>query len=320
MPTAIGANTVTSITRHYIMPEITDIIYNSNVFFYRLNAGKKIVPGGTQLEFPIMSSRFTSGGPYRGLQVLSITQADTLRNSVFGWKQHYVPVVIDGRTLLMVDSPLSIANHVRQQMQQASMEMADNLGTGIHSDGSTNPDEITGMQLAVDSTGTYGGIARSAVSQWAAQEDSGTATLTLVALQSLFGSTQGGGRTPSIIMSRKEQFNRYWKLATDKQTIFTEPVARDSQLASLGFDNLLFNGVPWVKDSKTADGPDTSNSLIYMLNEDYWQFIVSPRADFYLEDFQTPIQQDAMVAKLLWAGELVCTNPARQGKMTAVTA
>lgn len=320
MPTAIGANTVTAITRHFIMPEVTDVIYNSNLFFYRMNQSKKIIPGGTQLEYPFLYSKMAAGGPYSGLQVLTIAPTDPIKNGVWEWKQHYVPVVIDGLTMIKTDSPLAIANIIRLQFEQAEIQMADNLGVGIMSDGSTVPEELDGLQLAIDSTGTYGGLSRTTNSWLAAQEDGSTATLTLVALNSLFGNCRKGGRAPSLILSRVEQYNRYWKLATDKQNIYTEPIARDSQLASLGFDNLLFNNVPWCVDDKVFDGPNSSNSAILMLNEDFMHLAVSPRADFYLEDFQTPIAQDGMVAKLLWAGNFITRHPARQGKMTALTA
>ena len=319
MPTAIGTSTVTAITRHFIMPEVTDVIYNSNLFFYRMNQAKKIIPGGTQLEFPFMFQAMSAGGAYSGLDVLTITQSDTIKNGVWDWKQHYVPVVVDGLTMIKTDSPLAIANFIRLQFEQAEMQMADNLGTGIMSDGSTNAKELDGFGLAIDSTGTYGGLARSTNSWLAAQEDSSTSALTLTALQSMFGNCKKGGRSPSLLLSRQEQYNRYWKLASDKQNIYTEPIARDSQLASLGFDNLLFNGVPWCVDDKVFDGPNASNSAILMLNEDFIHLAVSPRADFYLEDFQTPITQDAMVSKLLWAGNVIVRHPARCGKMTALT-
>jgi hypothetical protein len=320
MPTAIGDATVTAIARHYIMPEVTDIVYNSNPFFFRLNAAKKIIPGGTQLEYPLMTSRFSAGGPYSGYDVLTMTPSDTVKNGVWGWKQHYVPVVVDGLTLIKVDSPLAIANLIRMQFEQAEMEMAQNLGVGVYSDGSTNPKEIDGLQLAVDSTGTYAGLARSTNAGIAAQEDGSTSTLTLTSLNSMHGNTRKGGRAASLIASRQDNYNRYWKLAIDKANIFLEPVAKDSSMADLGWGGLLFNGVPWIVDDNMFDGANTSNSAILMLNEDYTHLAVSPRADFYLEDFQTPINQDVMAAKLLWAGNLIVRNPARQGKMTALTA
>ncbi len=320
MPTAIGDATVTSIARHYIMPEVTDIVYNSNPFFFRLNAAKKVIPGGTQLEFPLMTSRFSAGGPYSGYDVLTMTPSDTVKNGVWAWKQHYVPVVVDGLTLIKVDSPLAIANLIRMQFEQAEMEMAQNLGVGIYSDGTTNAKEIDGLQLAVDSTGTYGGLARAQNAGMAAQEDGATSTLTLTSLNSLHGNTRRGGRAASLIVSRQEQYNRYWKLAIDKANIFLEPVAKDTMMADLGWGGLLFNGVPWVVDDNMFDGPNTTNSGILMLNEDYMHLAVSPRADFYLEDFQTPVNQDVMAAKLLWAGNLIVRNPGRQGKMTNVSA
>lgn len=320
MPTAIGDSTVTAIARHFIMPEVTDIVYNSNPFFFRLNAAKKIIPGGTQLEFPLMTSRFSAGGPYSGYDVLTMTPSDTVKNGMWGWRQHYVPVVVDGLTLIKVDSPLAIANLIRMQFEQAEMEMSQNLGVGIMSDGSSNAKEIDGLQLAVDSTGTYAGLPRSTNAGIASQEDGTTTTLSLTALNSMHGNTRKGGRAASLILSRQDNYNRYWKLAIDKANIFLEPVTRDQQMADLGWGGLLFNGVPWVIDDNMFDGANTSNSSVLMLNEDYIHLAVSPRADFYLEDFQTPINQDVMAAKLLWAGNLIVRNPARQGKMNALTA
>jgi hypothetical protein len=59
---------------------------------------------------------------------------------------------------------------------------------------------------------------------------------------------------------------------------------------------------------------------IFFLNEDYVQVVTASRADFHLQDFQTPVNQDAMTALLLWAGNLVLSNVQRQGKFTAINA
>ena len=42
MATPIGTNTVTAISRRYIVPKIYDNVYNSNSFFFRMNAANKI--------------------------------------------------------------------------------------------------------------------------------------------------------------------------------------------------------------------------------------------------------------------------------------
>jgi len=55
-----------------------------------------------------------------------------------------------------------------------------------------------------------------------------------------------------------------------------------------------------------------------MLNEDYIHWCISPRGDMFVTDFQEGLTQDAMAAKILWAGNLVVTNRARQAKATGL--
>lgn len=319
MPTPIGTNVVTSIARRYILQEIVDNVYKSNVVLFRIMASnKRIVRGGTQIEVPLMYSDFVNGGFYTGFDVLDVAPNDTVKNGAWDWKQAYVPVTVDGLTLIRTDSPEAIADFLRLYFAQAEMRMCEILADGLWSDGSLN--RIDGFQIAVDSTGTYAGLDRTSNPWWAANEDAVTSTLSLAALQSFFGSCSEGGRHPTLIASRQAQYNRYYALNTAQQRFPIEPAGRDEQLAQAGFSNLLFNGVPWVVDSHIPPDPATNRDPIYFLNEDYIWLAVSPRADMYLEDFQTAINQDAMVAKMFWAGNLCVTNCARQGKMTNINA
>lgn len=329
MATPVGTNVVTSIARRYIMPEVVDNIYPGNPVFFRLNAAnKRIVQGGTQIEVPLMYSRFGTGGPYSGLDVLDISPSDTVKNGAWDWKQYYVNVTVDGLTLIKTDSPQAIANFIQLYFAQAEMEMAENLATGLWSNGVTNTKHIDGIGGAVDDggiLGTYAGILRSANTWWNCSDDSTTATLTTTAMQTAFTNVSKGGRHPTLIASRVEQYNRFIALFNNSSTaapqVFPHMAGgHDEQLLSAGFTNILFNNVPWIIDSHVPDGPNASNSMIYFLDEDFIHLAVSPRADFYLQDFQESINQDAMVAKMLWAGNVVVTNCATQGKLSNISA
>lgn len=326
MPVAspIGTNTVNSISERFIMPEVVDVVYGRNPLFFRLNkAMKKIIRGGTHIEVPFMYDNFVAGGSYSGFQQLDIAPSDTIKNGAWAWKQYYVPVVLDGLTLIKVDTARAIADLVRLQFAQAEMEMARLLGIGLMTDCVTNTNEIDGLKGAVDDGGvatSYAGLTRASNTWLNSVDDSTSATLTLPVLQSNFMSVSSGGRHPTIILSRKEQYNRYWNLNIINQEFPTQPGGHDEVLGSAGFTNQLFNNVPWVIDDNVFDGPNSSNSAILMLNEDYIDLAVSPRGDFHMEPFQTPVDQDAMVAKLFWAGNLIVSNPARQGKLTNVSA
>jgi len=319
---AIGTDTVTSLSRQWILPEITEQVYGNNIITFRLLASKKkMVQGGTQIEVPLMYARFGHGGSYQGYDLLTVAPVDTIKNAVFSWKQYYNTVAIDGRTLIQTDSPDAIANILTVQFQQARMEMAENLATGIWSDGATDTKGITGINAAVDDgtvAATYGGITRSSNTWWKSQIDSSTTTLTTTALNALQGSCIKGAKSTSLIVSRRDQYNRFWALGASQRQYNMQPGGADEILLSSGFTNLLFNNIPWVVDDHVPYGTST-NSKIYFLNEEYMFLAVSPRADFMLKDFQEPTNQDAMVSQLLWAGELVFTNVATQGVMSAIT-
>ena len=319
--TAIGTNTVTAIARRYIIPRIVDNIYGSNVLFSRWNKMNKIViKGGTQIEVPLMYTKMAAGGWYSGYQMLNVQPTDSIQNGALAWKQAYSAVTIDGLTLLRTDGADSIVDYIATQFKQAEMDLFDTLGGGLFADG-TNSLTIDGLQEVVDNGtvgSTYAGISHSSNSWWNSQIDSTTTTTTLLALQNMFMNCTSGGRSPTIIVSNNANFTRYWNLNLTPQQFPVQPGGKDIQLAQSGFENLLFNGVPYVTDSHVGTTALTGGP--YFLTEDYFELIVSEMANFKLQDFQTPVNQDAMTALLLWAGNLTAGNISRQGRFTALTA
>jgi hypothetical protein len=320
MPTLIGTNAVNSLSERYVLPVIVDQIYNGNALFWRLNqANKKAIQGGTHVEAPMMYAEFTNGGPYQGYDLLDIAPNDTVKNGGWDIKQYYVPVTVDGLTLTKANSPDAVVNLLKLQWEQARMQMASNLGDGLYSDGVTNAKEIFGLKGAVDAGGvatSYAGLVRAQNTWLNSQVDSTTATLTLTAARSMVSSCTRGGHSPSLILSRKEQYDRMWALLIANQRYASD----NETLTNAGFANLAFDHIPWVIDDKVFDGPNASNSAILFLNEDVIQLAIFGNTDFTMEDFQKPVNQNAMVGKLYWDGELMVLNTQVQGKMTNVSA
>lgn len=325
MTTTVGTNTVTSIARHFIMPQITDMVYSSNVLLYRLIQGnKRMIQGGRHIEVPLMYKRFTTGGAYSGLDVFAVAPQDTIKNAAFPWKQYQITWAIDGLTMIQSDSPEAIANLLTLQSQQAYMEMGENLAVGLFGDGAgtvTGTKELDGLAGLVgtgSSIGnqTYGNLDRTSNTFWNSSVTGITSTQTMSKSTLMTGWTacQRGGQAPTLIVSGQDQWNRYWALGETETETRREVSAQDSQLYQAGFHNLVFNGTPWIADSHVTEGVvDANNSRVYMLNENFLHWVVSPRADFYLKPFQEPHDQDGMVASILFAGNLVCTNTDQQG-------
>jgi hypothetical protein len=341
----IGTNTVSAIARHYIMPRVTDQVYRKVPLLYRLMQSNRMqLRGGTHIEVPLMYARFNTGGPYSGYDVWNTTPSDTIRNARFEWKQHYITWAVDGLTLIRSDAPDSIASFLMLQAEQARMEMTENLANGLDGGGSSSAiagyfgaggaatsyndvKDIDGIN-AMLGTGTtlgnptYGNITRSANTWWNAQVDGTTTTLTEASLQAMFTSFPGAN-TPTLIRSRVDQYNRFYALnvsTTNPRNYNREAAGHDALLASAGFTNLLFNQVPWIWDPHVVSGvTNNNNSAIQFLNENYLYWVTNSRANFALKDFVEPPNQDAMVAGIKWAGNLITTNCAVHGVMTAIT-
>jgi len=336
MAVAIGQNTITSIARHFILPTITDNVYKSNIILWRLlKNNKRIVRGGTQIEVPLMWQRFGTGGAYTGFDVFTPAVPDTVRNAVFDWKQYEVTWGVDGLTLIKADSPEAIANYLVLMSQTTYMEMAENLATGLFLGTALGPKgtkELDGLADIYSATNTYGGISRSANAWWQPYIQGGSGasvSMSFPLLQTMFSGPTVGGQHPTLFFSRQDQYNRYAALnagtAGYSVQYNRQPEGHDELLASAGFTNLLWNNVPWVVDSHVPDATTINasatagTSLVYALNENVMTWVVTPRADFYVEPFQKPPLQDAMVSSLLFAGDLAVMNSALQGVVANFT-
>jgi hypothetical protein len=316
MATPIGTNEINSISRRYIYPTLVDNVYRSNLMFFRLNArNKKVLQGGLQIEVPLVYARFAAGGFYQGFDLLDVSPSDTVKNAAFDWKQAYVPVSVDGLTLIRADSPDAIVNFLSFYFEQAQTELAEILGAGMWSVANAVK-SVDAIPTAVDNgtlAATYGGLARGSNPFWSANVSGITPPLSLAAMQSMFGTCTEGGRHPTLIVTTQAVYNLYWALSTGGQAFPVQPGGHDEQLAQNGFTNLIFNGVPIAVDSHVPA------SQMFYLNEDYIYLYVNPRADFNMKEFREPVNQDAMTSLILWAGDVCFSNLQRQGKQTGIT-
>lgn len=317
MATPIGTNELNSLSRRYIYPVVVDNIYLSNLLFFRIiRRNKKLLQGGLQIEIPLNWSRFAAAGYYQGFDALNVAPSDTVLNAAWDWRQAYVPVTIDGLTLIRSDSPEAVVNMLQYQFEQAQVEMAEVLGIGVWSTITTGSKTIDGLVSAVDDgtvTTTYGGLSRSTYPFWKANYTNITPPLSMSAMMTMYGQCTSGGRHPTIIATTQNVYDLFWNLNIAGQAFPVQPNAVDEQLAQAGFTNLVFNGVPVAVDSHAP------TASMYFLNEDYLTLFVNPRADFKMREFREPVNQDAMVALLLFAGNMTISNCARQGKLTGIT-
>lgn len=306
---ALTYDQLSAITEKKFLPKLVDNIFDSNPLLQRMKGGEgyRKIDGGTSIIQPLEYAQNGSGGWYAGADTLDTTDTDVMTAAEFAWKQAYENVTITGADERKNSGDAAKIDLVKSKMKNAEKTLADRLGVGLYSS-STVPKSIIGLGTIMSTTTTAGGISGTDYSWWRAQIDSTTTTMTLSALQAIYNAAAIGNDAPTVITSGRSRFNNYWNLLQPQQR-FT-----DSKTANAGWSSLMFNGTPWIVDSHAA------SAYVYMINEKYLFMGVHPEADFKMEPFIKPTNQDVRTAKILWMGALVVSNRRMLGALTALTA
>ena len=299
---------ISAITEKKFIPKLYDNVFDSDPLLQRMKKKSYMkLDGGTQIVVPLNYAQTTASGWYSGAETLSTTDNDQITGAAYDWKQFYANISISRRDELVNSGDSQIVNFVKSKTQIAEKTLIDKLGDGLYSAG-TDAKSIIGLRTQVDAGNTVGGIAQGTYSWWQSQEDSSTTTLTMAALNTQFTTLTKNNEKPTVVMATRSIYGYYYALLQPQQRFM------DSETAKGGFENLMFNGVPFIAGSKVP------SSHIFMLNEPYLHLYVHKDEDMRFEPFQKPDNQNVKLAKIYWAGAFGTSNARMQGKFTAIAA
>lgn len=201
------------------------------------------------------------------------------------------------------------------RMDVAESSMMNLISTGVYSDGTGSGGlQVTGLQAIVPAdptTGTVGGISRSAYNFWRSQlydfsvsaGASASASNIQVGFNTLWAKCTRGRDTPDLIVVD----NVYWGFfLASLQT--NQRFAGDSELANLGFSTIKFMNADVVLDG--GIGGDAPGNRAYFINSNYLLFRPYRERNFVpIGDERMSTNQDAVVRLLGWAGNMTCRGP-----------
>jgi len=305
---ALSYDQISAITERKFIPKLYDNIFDTDPLLQRLKKKSyEKLDGGTVILVPLNYAKTSAAGSYTAAATLSTVDNDQITSAEYAWKQYYANMTISRRDELVNSGDAQVVNFVKSKVEIAEKTLADLLGDGIYSDGTTSTD-LVGLRSIVDSGNTVGGIAQGTYSWWQSQEDSSTTTLTMAALQTQFTTLSINNETPTVALATRANYNRYYALLQPQQR-FT-----DGDTGKGGFSSLMFNGIPFIAGSKVP------SSHVFFLNEKYLHLFVHKDEDMRFEPWQKPINQNVKSAKIYWMGALGTSNARMHGKFTAIAA
>lgn len=241
----------------------------------------------------------------------------------FDWKQANVNVTASGREIDVQNTGNeAVINLLDKRRKNAQHTASNNMTTAIYSDGSSYAGkQVGGFQHIIADTptsGSVGGIDRSDSTNtfWRNQTsgdvtfnsgnpdatNSGDVTLVRSEMMDMWLETKRGNDTVDLITADTSFYTTFWQGLTDIQRVAS------SEEAVAGFKSIKFVTADVVhEDSGIPSGH------MYFLNTDYIYLKVREGRNWQPKRQKASVNQDAIVIPLYWAGNLTCSNAARQG-------
>lgn len=295
--------------------EIADNVSNHNALFRRLSEKGKIrlEDGGLSIVQPLDYANNSTYQRYSGFDVLNVSASDVITSAEFAWKQVAVNVAASGLEIRTNTGENRIINFVKSKIKNAQRSMANGLSGDLYSNGSA-ANQMGGIQLIVADagTGTVGGIDSSTYSFWQNQvRDASDNSVTVSAstieagmMLPLWLATTRGNDTPDLIVMDPVYFAYY----EGSQTSLKRYAPSDDGKG--GMVSMKYKTADVFFDS-TASGVPASH--MYFLNTDFIELVAHQDANMEIMPELRSVNQDAIVIPILFQGNVVCSNRARQG-------
>ena len=310
---AVNANfdALLSTTLANYRDKLTDNVFTARPLTYWLMDKGRIrtETGGTKIVEQLIYGKNSTVGPYAGYDTISLTAQDGISAAEYDWKQYAASIAISGIEEAKNNGEHAIINLLEAKIMQAEESMREGFNTMFFGS-AAGANDWNGLGNIVESGNTVGGINSATAGNefWRSYEQNTAEALSLANMTTAYNSASVGNDHPDVILTTQTLFEKYESLLTPNLRY------ADTKTADAGFQNLLFKATPIMYDTACTAG------TVYFLNSKYLKLVGHSDKWFSQTDFVRPENMDARYALIMCYGNLVCSNRAKQGKLTAKTA
>lgn len=296
--------------------KLADNVTNHNALLRHIDAkGNKQTATGRTIVQELEFAENATTKWYSGYETLDVSPSDVFTAAEYDYKQLNGNVVISGLEEVQNSGREAVHNLLKSRIRNLEKSLKNTMATALYADGTgTDGKELDGLQsLVADAgTGTVGGINSSTYTWWQNNfydfsDESATPSATTIqaAMNELWLEVIRGADKPDVITADSVYFNYYWSSLQTNQRFTSD------RKAAAGFMNLMFMDAPVFYDDQAPA------SHMYMLNTDYLYCRPAKGREFVALGEKSSVNQDALVIPMVWAGNMTCSNRARQGVIVA---
>ncbi len=338
MPPTINIQTTTN---QFLAPAWVDQVLRDNFFFGEILANTKKWDG-SQMLFPIKYQKGVATVAFNGFDQLPTSQQPVAVNMTFYPTFTATNVALAGSDLSINKTKEQKINLLEQTMSSRAQDGADDIGNFFQGNGTAFGGKApAGLGNIVDNgsvAASYGGLSR-ATYQGLNATVTNTSTISLLAIRQLSNSITDGRIAPTLAITDYTT----WSLVEQLMQSFQRNTYSDfSNLdAGSGYKakGMIWDGLTIYKDKKILTGD------FYLLNTDFIHFYglnwwegkpvsledkniqgniynynpANATKAFSWTGWIKAYNQGAINGFMIMGGQLICTNPFRNAKLTGVT-
>jgi hypothetical protein len=303
--------------------EVADNVSQHNALYRYLKEKGQIkkLSGGYEIVRPLDWQNNATYQRFSGYDTLNVNSSNVLTAAKYDWVQAAVHVTASGDELRKNSGKEQLINLMQTRVKNAMRTAANNMSIDLFSSGAL-ANQMGGLAAIItsDGTGTVGGINSATYTFWANQfrEIAGTNTWTKSTIKgemnAMWLSCVRGNDSPKLLLSTNDFYAAYWESLQDLAR-YNDPSG--SSKAAAGYAALKYVDADVVFDSNSNF--TSTGEKMYFLNLDYLELCVHSQANWTQADDKVPTNQDAVLIPILFQGQLVCSNRARQGLLLDAT-
>lgn len=342
MPPNVNIQTTTN---QYLAPAWVDQVLRDNFFFGEILSKTKKW-NGSQMLFPIKYQKGVASVAFNGFDLLPITQQPVSVNMTFYPTFVATNVALAGSDLSVNNTQMQMLNLMKVMMESRAQDGADDIGNFLYADGTAFGGKApSGLANIVDDgsvAATYGGLSRATYPGLSATVTASGGTISLLKIRQLSNSISDGKVSPDMTLTTYDIWSFVEQLLMPFQrNTYTDFVGTREKImnSATGYKALIWDGLTIFKDKKCPTG------IFFELNTDFLNFYglnwwegeaISLKAKniqgnvyayqpgdvgraFTWTKWIRAYNQGAINGFMIFGGQLICTDPFRNGKLTGIT-
>lgn len=269
--------------------------------------------GGDGYKWRVNSAGNTSAGSFGESEVEQAAGRQTWAKASLGWKAYRAILRITRFSIEDASGDAYIvAGLVQSELEGAFRDILNSIEDGIYSDGTGNGSlDVTGMQAANSSTGTYAGLNRSTATYWASYLSSSVGALAELDVQTMLLTLRSAARggNPDTAFCNPTVFNILGNLLDSSVSRTVTQADKGGIHLNGGFSSIDYGGV------KVLQIPGYTAQRMDAIQKDEYKMVVI--RDFLTDPWERV--NDDITTAMSWRGNLVNHHSGHSGALTGIS-